>query len=263
MHSPSLFQLLPPHVARLVVNHVVGSSRLVFDGVYPDTEAFKMLLKPLLGVCHNFRDIALPLYCSRCEIALDKSLSIDPDEPFVDRCCLGLGYPAHHLAKELSITMEERDIYTGAALRALSHEYNDDGAFPLVRALTLVLEPSESYESSESEHSDEPEEPVDMNKVYQTNVSAFLSWIKRMLPKVNDVNIVIDDYTSPDDTLTQHFGRLVAQLYRLGSSVKYSSKDERDTLVASQLEEIRDLVHISFEDAFGCNQSSYLARRNS
>ncbi|KAJ2103731.1 hypothetical protein GGI09_000505 [Coemansia sp. S100] len=138
--------------------------------------------------------------------------------------------------------MEERDIYTGAALRALSHEYNDDGAFPLVRALTLVLEPSESYESSESEHSDEPEEPVDMNKVYQTNVSAFLSWIKRMLPKVNDVNIVIDDYTSPDDTLTQHFGRLVAQLYRLGSSVKYSSKDERDTLVASQLEEIRDLT---------------------
>ncbi|KAJ2258444.1 hypothetical protein GGI13_000597 [Coemansia sp. RSA 455] len=158
--------------------------------------------------------------------------------------------------------MEERNIYTGAALRALSHEYNDDGAFPLVRALTLVLEPSESYESSESEHSDEPDEPVDMNEVYQTNVSAFLSWIKRMLPKVNDVNILIEGYTGLDDTLTQHFGRLVAQLYRLGSSVKYSSKDERDTLVASQLEEIRDLVHISFEDDFGCNQSSYLARRN-
>ncbi|KAJ2748351.1 hypothetical protein GGI19_006150, partial [Coemansia pectinata] len=84
-----------------------------------------------------------------------------------------------------------------------------------------------------------------------------------MIPKVNDVCIEIDGYSDPDTTFTQHFSRLVTQLCGLGSRVKYSCKDDRDPPMASQLDEIRDLVHPSFEDEYGCNPSLYLARRNS
>ncbi|KAJ2879208.1 hypothetical protein H4R27_005436, partial [Coemansia aciculifera] len=174
--------------------------------------------------------------------------------------------------------VEERDIYTGAALRALSQPDCEGCVFLLVRTFKLVLESFPSDKSSElggSEHSDESSgtgelnhsdqsnEPVNMDEVYQANVSAFISWIKQMIPIANDVYIEIDGYSDPDTTFAQHFSRLVTQLCGLGSRVKYNCKDDRDPPMASQLDEIRDLVHLSFEDDYRCNPSSYLARRNS
>ncbi|KAJ2055508.1 hypothetical protein GGI17_006630, partial [Coemansia sp. S146] len=123
----------------------------------------------------------------------------------------------------LCMYVEERDIYTGAALRALPQSNYEGYAFPLVREFTLVLESSpsneanglgeselsdESDESGELNHSDQSNEPVNMDEVYQANVSAFISWIKQMIPKVNDVCIEIDGYSDLDITFADHFSRL-------------------------------------------------------
>ncbi|KAJ2872598.1 hypothetical protein H4R27_006647, partial [Coemansia aciculifera] len=171
----------------------------------------------------------------------------------------------------------ERDIYTGAALRALSQSDSEGCVFPLVRELTLVLESSPSDEASElgeSEHSDESSEtgelnhsdqsnePVNMDEVYQANVSAFMSWIKQMIPMVNDVCIEIDSCSDPDFTFAGHFSHLVTQLCRLGNRIEYNCKPLRDLPVESRLDEIRDLVHLRLDHNFECDRSSYLARRN-
>ncbi|KAJ2047354.1 hypothetical protein H4S04_004497 [Coemansia sp. S16] len=49
------FQLLLPHVVKLIVDHVAGSSRLRYDDVTTDSDEYKLLEMPLLWVCHNFR----------------------------------------------------------------------------------------------------------------------------------------------------------------------------------------------------------------
>ncbi|KAJ1908700.1 hypothetical protein LPJ71_003822, partial [Coemansia sp. S17] len=58
MRTFSPLQLLPPHVVEPVVNHVVGSSRLLANGIDCYSLEYKMLLLPLLSVCHNIRAIA-------------------------------------------------------------------------------------------------------------------------------------------------------------------------------------------------------------
>ncbi|KAJ2768437.1 hypothetical protein GGI18_005595, partial [Coemansia linderi] len=71
----SPLQLLPLHVVKLIVDHVVGSSRLVYDGVHANSRQYRELLKPLLLVSHNFREIALRYYWKTFEVNLtDKTL---------------------------------------------------------------------------------------------------------------------------------------------------------------------------------------------
>ncbi|KAJ2810423.1 hypothetical protein FBU31_007999, partial [Coemansia sp. 'formosensis'] len=62
MQTLSLFQLLPPHAVRMVVNHLVGNIRLLSSGVTPDTIEHKMMLVPLLWICRNFRAEAAAIF---------------------------------------------------------------------------------------------------------------------------------------------------------------------------------------------------------
>ncbi|KAJ2056245.1 hypothetical protein GGI17_006290 [Coemansia sp. S146] len=101
-----------------------------------------------------------------------------------------------------------------------------------------------------------------MDEVYQANVSAFMSWIKQMIPMVNDVYIEIDGCSDPDISFADHFSYLVTQLCRLGNRIEYNCKPLRDLPVESRLDEIRDLAHLRLEHNFECDRSSYLSRRN-
>ncbi|KAJ2469307.1 hypothetical protein GGI03_000452 [Coemansia sp. RSA 2337] len=62
MLSSTPFQFLPPHVVRLIVNHIVGSSRQAFAGFEPNSNEWSTLLKPLLWICHNFRAVQLFIF---------------------------------------------------------------------------------------------------------------------------------------------------------------------------------------------------------
>ncbi|KAJ2027829.1 hypothetical protein H4S03_008086, partial [Coemansia sp. S3946] len=115
MHSLSPFQLLSPHVVRLAVSHVTCSSRLVFAGPMPDSCSYRTLLKPLLSVCHNFRDTALPLYCRRFKIDIADIQGNAHETNLNNPCgicnpsCRFLGYSTRDMVKDLEIDLDEID----------------------------------------------------------------------------------------------------------------------------------------------------------
>ncbi|KAJ2076356.1 hypothetical protein GGI09_008444, partial [Coemansia sp. S100] len=137
MTTPSPFQFLPLFVVKLIVDHVVSSSRMEFDEVWTDSQKYKALLKPLLQVSRNFRAIALPLYCNYFKIKVSLSSQdahgvYDLSSNHSDRNAYKyLGHTTHHLAKELEIELDERAVYSGMALEALSRAPYDGCAFPL------------------------------------------------------------------------------------------------------------------------------------
>ncbi|KAJ2057698.1 hypothetical protein GGI17_005491 [Coemansia sp. S146] len=147
MPAPSPIQLLPLHVVKLIVNHVVDSIRLCYDSVRKDSKEYKALLKPLVQVSHNFRAITLPLYCNYFKLntpifsqdargVYDLLTSSRGDARITYRY---LGHPTHHLSKELEIALDERTFYLGRALEVLSCAPYDIRSFPLVRKLELVF----------------------------------------------------------------------------------------------------------------------------
>ncbi|KAJ2731648.1 hypothetical protein IW152_004414, partial [Coemansia sp. BCRC 34962] len=106
------FLLLPLHVIDLIVNHVADSSRLAFDGVLPNSHEYRVLLKPLLQVCHNLRAAAAAYlcFCHSSEINLS-SLSVDslgehylkvPQTHVAYRRRNYLGYSTHRMAKNVT-----------------------------------------------------------------------------------------------------------------------------------------------------------------
>ncbi|KAJ2878555.1 hypothetical protein H4R27_005763, partial [Coemansia aciculifera] len=192
-------------------------------------------------------------------------------KPTFRHSCLDLGYRVHRMANELSIHVEERGIYTGAVLRTLSRAYPDDCAFPSVHTFTLLLESyadedfdglDDSGESNESVGMGESSESGDKYDMCMANVSAFVLWIKQMLPMVNEVSIKLGRYFDPDNACDRQFTDLVSRLYRLGNRVKYSCDNGRDVPVELGLDEIHDLVHVSFWDKYGSGQFTHLARQN-
>ncbi|KAJ2032954.1 hypothetical protein H4S03_005981 [Coemansia sp. S3946] len=166
------------------------------------------------------------------------------------------------MAKELCIRIEERDIYTGAALRILSQDFNEDCAFPLVRTFTLLFESCEDEDLSDVDDSGESRESVDNYDVYQANVSAFVLWIKQMVPMASDIRVKLGSSFSPEISCEDHFSDLVSRLYQLGNRVKYSCESRKGVPVELGLDEIRDLVHISLKDKYSSGRFTHLARQN-
>ncbi|KAJ2875161.1 hypothetical protein GGH93_001844 [Coemansia aciculifera] len=115
---------------RRQVCHVVGSSRLVFGGVENNTAAYKVLLKPLLWVCSNFRAVALSLFCNCFELGLTDTALSEQEDQYLPLDHPDLGYPTFHLAKELDIEICEDGVYTGKVLDMLSHSPYNGCVFP-------------------------------------------------------------------------------------------------------------------------------------
>ncbi|KAJ2340140.1 hypothetical protein GGH92_006402 [Coemansia sp. RSA 2673] len=70
MSTLSPLQLFPLHIVQLIVDHVAGSSRMVYDGVRVNSHEYRTLLKPLLWVCHNLRTVTYSRYCNNFELNL-------------------------------------------------------------------------------------------------------------------------------------------------------------------------------------------------
>ncbi|KAJ2570056.1 hypothetical protein GGH95_004250, partial [Coemansia sp. RSA 1836] len=185
MSTLSPLQALPLHVAKLIVNHFVRSSPVLFL----DTRAnrFRTVLRPLLWVCHNLRAIALPLYCSRFKLFI---YSKSPDvlgvrnllsrDAIADyRECNYLGHPTHHLARELEIELDERAVYSGKALRMLSTAPYDGSPFLQARKFALIFVPDEMDEAGEDIDTD----PLTV----EANVAAFVQRVKHMAPKASEI----------------------------------------------------------------------------
>ncbi|KAJ2041478.1 hypothetical protein GGI08_007943, partial [Coemansia sp. S2] len=206
------FQFLPLHIVKVIVNHVVGFNPLTFESVRVNSYVYRVLLKPLIWTCSSFRAIALPLYCCRFQIKLDT-------KPFIERMLQliwktrwstdyvtygYLGHPTHHLAKDLTIVVNEQAIYSGKALKVLSHTPYSGCAFPLARLITFTFVSGESSKVR----------TVD-RLVTKANICAFVQRIRNMAPLLSEVRVQPIYNGHGSEVVSGYFGDLVSQLFQL------------------------------------------------
>ncbi|KAJ2116641.1 hypothetical protein IW146_001365 [Coemansia sp. RSA 922] len=237
MLSSTPFQFLPPHVVRLIVNHIVGSSRQAFAGFEPNSNEWSTLLKPLLWICHNFRAVVYPLYCTRTSFHIGYHININ------------LGYPTPHLAKTLDIEVDEIGIYLGEVLKMLSCAPYSSYSFSLVRRIVFLIFIDEKF-------------PGNLDKVLvgkevaERNILDFVQHIKLMAPSTKDIWVRPPSDTSICVSSSPIYNSLVSKIFQLANCIQYSETNMLLALVELKLElgGICNLVHIKFT-AFHCDKN--------
>ncbi|KAJ2025144.1 hypothetical protein GGI06_000701 [Coemansia sp. S85] len=256
MSTFSPLQRLPLHVIELTVKHVTGSSRLVYDGVLPNSHEYRVLLKPLLWVCHNLRAVAYPLFCHDYELNLSSLLFDDLDEYYLRapathadyRHCNHLGYSTHHVAKDVTIFLDELAVFNGKALDTLSSVPYDGCTFPLARKLTLVLvngtegEADDDY-GTEDAGADEAF-GIDPQRV-EDNIGSLVERIKQIAPVASEYSVRPVLRRDPS-VLDQYCSDLVSRLYQLASRIDHGRTFDFVDHVELQVELIRNLTRVSY-----------------
>ncbi|KAJ2336649.1 hypothetical protein GGI00_000712 [Coemansia sp. RSA 2681] len=235
MPALSPLQILPLHVVKLVVGHVVGSSRLVFDGVHAGTIAYRGLLRPLLWACRNFRTIARPLYCSHTALTLSSAAfdSHDQEDTYMDY--LYLGYPTRQLTKQLCILVDERAVCSGEALELLRRAPYAGCAFPLVCTLTFIFVSDRTNKSI-----------VPDSLQAEVNISAFAQRVKQMAPAASEIK-VRPSHQEGFRGITPRFGQLVSQLFQLVGRIDLDLSRECSAPIELQLDCICNLTHMAYK----------------
>ncbi|KAJ2031818.1 hypothetical protein IWW57_000534 [Coemansia sp. S610] len=218
MRLLSPFQILPPHVVDLIVDHVAGSSRLQFDHVTIGSEEYAMLLMPLLSVCRDFRAAVLARYCKT--YTLDLSCPTDQvrdKNKFWPEPLREIDFPTHLHASKLDITLEAPSVYDGTALKELLRVPQDSFLFPMVHSLRVVLAPTTQGQQL-------PASVLAAQEI-ESNVCAFVQRIRLVAPMAKKVCISLQPH-SPDEPqfATRHLSSLVEQLGQLGSTVDHYYK---------------------------------------
>ncbi|KAJ2834927.1 hypothetical protein GGI24_000116 [Coemansia furcata] len=256
MFSSSSFQFLPIHIVRLIVGHVVGSSRQELTGVEPNSNKWNTLLKPLLWICKNFRAVAYPLYCSRFKLTIANSkayhrlLENSKTSSFSIgyRMNNGLGYPTHHLAKTLDIEIDEESIYSGEALTMLSLAPYGNCAFPLVRRIIFLIALEEGFREGTE---------------IANNTATFVQRIKQMAPSVDNIWVRPLDCDGPRYNSNYIYDSLISQLFQLADRVQYSEISEPLGPMNLDLVGICNLVHIQCTVGDNGKSVIMLAHQNS
>ncbi|KAJ1915549.1 hypothetical protein GGI09_005699 [Coemansia sp. S100] len=216
MRTLSLFQILPSHIVELIVGHVAGSSRLQFDGVTDGSEAYAVLLMPLLSVCRDFRAVVLARYCKihSLDLTLFSDQGNDKMTWWPERL-RGIGFPTHLHAQELDITLRVFSVYNGTALNELLREPHSDFLFPMVRSLKVTLTRTTKEQRLLSS--------IPAKQDIEPNIRAFVQRIRLMALMTRKVCISLQSRSNNESQFAvQYFGSLVAQLSRLGNTVEHS-----------------------------------------
>ncbi|KAJ2869950.1 hypothetical protein GGH93_005941, partial [Coemansia aciculifera] len=260
----SVFQLLPYHIVKLIVDHVSGSIRLKYDDVYSETYNPSALPMPLLWVCHNFRAFVHERFCRDYELGLRyNQASIEARLSSWPTRRKKLGYSTHHLAKELRIELDIGPVFSGLALRLFSEAPYEGCSFPLVRKLVFDIfaydkscyrldsesddTDSDYSSSSSSDDSWESESDNDYPPVTAATITAFVQRVKQMVPMVIQIDVKPSNRTEKllerqnihlIDMCKQHFGVVEKHtMITCGSTPMVMYMD---------LEPIRDLVRIDY-----------------
>ncbi|KAJ2455519.1 hypothetical protein GGF42_003411 [Coemansia sp. RSA 2424] len=256
MQTLSPFQTLPLHVAQLVVDHVVSSSRLRFAGVTIGSQRYLELQIPLLWVCRNFRVIVYSCFSSRYEIHFQRGMGREEITRFLwPRCFKGFDRPTQHHVKELVLHLDPWGIYIGKALEMLNSAFGDGHTFPVARKLKITF-------SREPMQRQQKNVAADLQRV-QANIDAFAQRIRQLVPMANEVGLRCWFYAADLPVGTGHcFSSLVTQLYQLSARIVYTSYNN-SLPIELHMDKIGDLVHIVYDvNGDNCEQTMQLARRN-
>ncbi|KAJ2469089.1 hypothetical protein GGI03_000583 [Coemansia sp. RSA 2337] len=254
MHRVPLIQVLPLHIIESIVGHVVGSSRLQFDGVIEGSKGHVSLLLPLLSVCHCFRAVAISCCCWTHTLEIDKvSAKVWVVGSTWLGCLIRSKFPTHLYAKILRIELGEDHIYNGLALKALLRKPYVDYTFPKVRSMCFKFD-----FARKSEHfADDVTAPQDIG----ANIRAFVCHIKQIAPMVQKVYIKSTRNISIETRLSsQQFNSLASQICQSICDMEFIYLS-RPICMDSSLITIRRLVYMDV-NGFEFEPMVHLARHN-
>ncbi|KAJ2733601.1 hypothetical protein IW152_002971 [Coemansia sp. BCRC 34962] len=246
MQFLSPLQRLPLHVVQLTVDHVTGSSRLVFDGIHINSQEYRALLKPLLEVCSNFRSVACPRYYSSFELNVSKR-SLDylsqrySQIPLAGVNYRTLNYPGYcmpRLAKDVTVFLAEQAVYSGEALEIVSCAPYNGCAFPLARVLTFVFVDGVEGRMDNDIGTDSIRA--------KATIDGFVGRIQQMAPLANKIRVKLAFHNDASSVTSRHFDYLVSRLYQLSCCIGYGFGLEDDDPVQLHLGMISNLSQIAY-----------------
>ncbi|KAJ2342753.1 hypothetical protein GGH92_005236, partial [Coemansia sp. RSA 2673] len=237
MTSLSIFQILPSHVVKAIVDHVAGSTHLAYDGVDSYSQEWLRLQVPLLWVCHNLRAVVRSQLSRGYRIDVCSGVNSQSlPWPLQPESLEEFEFPVRRLVKEIELVLCEAEIYNGNTLEQISREEYRDLQLLLALRIQIIFTGDDKYNDKDKINIDEAE----------ANVSAFLQWIRQLAPKLTEI-----DLSAPFSTgrayrrLDRHYGGLVKRLLQLAKRVTFS-ENERCVTNMLQLDGIRDLVHLRY-----------------
>ncbi|KAJ2053195.1 hypothetical protein H4S04_000841 [Coemansia sp. S16] len=213
MLSP--LQTLPLHVARMIVDHVVGNSRLEFDGVNNFSDGHGPLLLPLLSVCHNLRAVSVFQYCKIFTMRIaPTSYEGSALLSYWMKHFKGASFPTHLFAREVYFHLDLLDICRGTAMEVLTRKPFIDCTFPKAWSVVVSLLPKSTMAH--------PNDGWLSRQVIESNIRAFVQRVKKVAPLVRKVLVSVAAI-SPDMPQVEelHLGSLVKQLSQLADEVEY------------------------------------------
>ncbi|KAJ2248447.1 hypothetical protein GGI13_004656 [Coemansia sp. RSA 455] len=220
----------------MVVGHITDSTRVLSSGVTPSSEEHKLLLLPLLWVCQNFRAVALARFHRANTVCLRGNYYDIQRTEYHGSPRLAKFYRrAHHLTREVKITLDRRVVFYDDVLAPLSKVSFKSCTFLHARKLKFI------FYSSRGQH--QPEH--DASKV-EANIRAFVQWIKQMAPRVREIEVECEENYVDQYPDTEYFKYLLMQLYLLVPSIGLSN-DQRTVPVEFLTNDISDLVHINIK----------------
>ncbi|KAJ2040570.1 hypothetical protein GGI03_003199 [Coemansia sp. RSA 2337] len=249
----SAFQLLPPHVVKLIVDHVAYSSRLVYaefddeDDMGSDT--YSKLQLPLLWVCHNFRAFVYERFCKRYYLGIrvnDDKFYGAPDFWLYHH--QNLDSPTHQIAKELTLRFDARAVYSGKAIRQLSMAPFEGCPFPQVRELLVDLHIKPKDDGDGDEHI--PVVAKDYPLEAAVNTTAFVQRLQQMAPRINkvDVDVFIESHHRVHiERCSANDMELAWQLFGIADAMAAITSRGAPLLTYMDLEPLCSLVRIDIE----------------
>ncbi|KAJ2869756.1 hypothetical protein GGH93_006066 [Coemansia aciculifera] len=246
-----MLQKLSLHVVQILVSFVVDRCRSEMGDINTYSKEYVMLLRPLLWVCRNIRAVAHLLYFSYYNLdILGMVLKMANTTQRLLPYPRDFGYPTHELAKELYILVDDMSIYGGLAVQALSPF--SGYTFPQMCAVDIDMFVAGLDAGSRIN-----------SALVEANISAFVQWIRNAAPSVTEIRARPCFSNTSIVATGRYFGSLVSQLFQLADRVEYGRSQQNKVPVELQLDDIHNLVHITYAFDGDVGQFIQLARQNS
>ncbi|KAJ1884094.1 hypothetical protein LPJ71_009838, partial [Coemansia sp. S17] len=173
--------------------------------------------------------------------------------PSLKAILIDAGYPAHLYAKVLTVSVDVRDIYSGAALRVLSSEPYITRTFPMVRSISFLFSLPSATEQQAFIATTSPDA--------ESNIGAFVKRVKQIATKLDKIGIILSPHDNEPPSPIQQLNDLVQQLCQQAVDIEYEVS-RQPVILDQRLNGLRNLVYVSFDSTDGDEQIVQLVRRN-
>ncbi|KAJ2441450.1 hypothetical protein GGF42_007287 [Coemansia sp. RSA 2424] len=249
MPTLSSFQTLPLLIVDLIVDYVVGGSRLQLIRMSAGKLTTARLLQPLLSVCHNFHAAVQPRIFNRYVldlVTLNNQTGIQNTYQSPSN-----GPSAHLVAKDLEISIDLPCISSGGALEMLTHFPYNDSVFPAVRSLT--------FNCNFNLLSRQEDSAIGL-AMADANTMAFSQRLRQMAPRAR--KLVVSDCNARGwpPRIAHDFHFLVSELLPAVDHFEYRV-NKQDHRIVPTFDGVCNLVHIDCVLDVGSNTFFQLARQ--